>query len=156
MKRLLPIILSLLLLDGCGHTKYIPIKEQVIVHQVDSIAWHDSTIVHNVYKEHYKDYTGLLDTLKMENTYSTFTAYNDTTANTLKGEIENKPISIPEKIKWKEKTVYKDSIQTKEVPVEVVETIIKTKYPKTYWLFLGLTIIGMLYIGIKLYLKFKI
>lgn len=154
MKKALLVLVSLLLLDSCGPIRKVIITEQTVVHHVDSVAYHDSTVYHDVYREHFKEYTGLLDTLRMENSYSTFTAYNDTTAKTLKGEVKNKSVSLPQVIKWKEKIVYKDSIQVKEVPVEV--EVMKTKYPTTYWLLLGFFVLTLIFIGIKIYLKFKI
>jgi hypothetical protein len=157
MKKVLLYILIGIALASCANTKKVPKTTEVtIVTYKDSVAWHDSTIYHEVYHEHYKDYTGLLDTLKMETTYNTFTAYNDTLSNHLMGEVENKDISLPIQIKWKEKVVYKDSIEykTKEVPVEV--EVVKKVYPKSYWVLLALVILGAIVGGIKLYLKFKI
>ena len=126
MRKLVTILLSLLLV-GCSTIKYIPTHEETIIHQVDSIAWHDSTVFHHIYHEHYKDYTGPKDTLNLETAYSRFKAWNDSTSNTLKGEAINKADSIPVKTKWKEKIVYKDSLVTKEIPVPV-EVVKEVKY----------------------------
>lgn len=149
------VILSLLLLVGCGNIRYIETKEQTITHYVDSIAWHDSTIYHHIYHEHYKDYTGPKDTLNLETTYSRFKAWNDSTSNTLKGEAVNKEDSIPVKIKWKEKVIQKDSLiyVEKPVPVEVEK---KIKYiPKFFWFAFGWFILSIIFIVLKIYLKFK-
>lgn len=153
MKKLLTILFSLLLVS-CGTVKYIPTHEETIIHKVDSIAWHDSTIYHHIYNEHYKDYTGPEDTLYLETNYSRFRAWNDTTSNTLKGEAENKKDSIPTKIKWKERIVTRDSLVyvEKPYPVEI------TKEVKHIPGFCKFTIIwfvlSIIYIGIKVYLKF--
>lgn len=155
MKKLIPITLFLLLLVGCGHTKYIPTKEETIVHYIDSIAWHDSTIFHHVYKEHYKDYAGPKDTLSLETEYSRFKAWNDSTANVINGEAENKDIDIPVQFKWKEKLVYKDSLVyvDKPYPVEVPKEI---KYIPDFCKFtITWFILSIIYIGIRIYLKFK-
>lgn len=94
------------------------------------------------------------DTLNLETSYAKATAYVDTTHRTLRGAIENKPDApVKTQIKWKEKIVYKDSIVTKEVPVEVIKEV--TKYPKTYWWFMAISIAALVYIIIKVYLKFK-
>ena len=157
MKRVLLYILIGIGLISCATTSKTPKTTEVtIVTYKDSIAWHDSTIYHEVYHEHYKDYTGILDTLQLETTYNTFTAFNDTLSNHLVGEVINKEISIPVQIKWKEKIVYKDSIEykTKEIPVEV--EVVKKVYPKSYWVLLALVILGAIVGGVKLYLKFKI
>lgn len=142
---------------GCGICKpnIPPAENNTTVHVVDSIAWHDSIIYHIVPKEVYNDYTSLLDTLRLSTSYSEFESYVDTTHKTLKGTARNTVDKVPVQIKWKEKIVYKDSIKyVKEpYPVEVVKEV--TKYPTTYWWFMGISILALLYIILKLYLKFK-
>ena len=103
--------------------------------------------------ERYRDYTSLLDTLKLETSLAKAEAYVDTTNNTLKGSIENKKDSIKTVIKWKERIVQKDSLVYKEVPVEVEKEV--TKYPKSYWWFMGFTILAALYVALKVYMKIK-
>ena len=124
------------------------------MHHVDSIAWHDSTIVHYLEKERYVDIVKPLDTLNLETTYAKATAYLDTTMRALRGSIENKDVPVKTVIKWKEKIEYRDSITVKEVPVPV--EVIKEKYPKSYWWLLGIVVAALIYFGIKIYLKFKI
>ena len=141
-------------MSSCGGTKYIPVKEQTIIHQIDSIAWHDSTIVTYLEKERYVDIVRPLDTLRLETSYAKAEAYLDTTYKALRGTIENKDTPVKTQIKWKEKIVYRDSIQTKEGPVEVVKEV--TKYPKSYWWFMGISVLALIYIGIRVYLKFKL
>lgn len=154
MKKFIILLFSILLV-GCGTIKYVPIEKETVINYIDSITWHDSTIFHDIYHEYYKDYTGPKDTLKLETAYSEFKAWNDSTSNILKGEAKNKKDSIPIKIKWKERIVYKDSIVTKEVPVPV-EIIKEIKHvPAFFWITLGWFILSILYIGIKIYLKFK-
>ena len=154
MKKLLICLFGIALI-GCSTIKYLPVEETQIVHQIDSIAWHDSTVFHHIYKEHYKDYVGPTDTLNMETTYSSFRAWNDSTTNTLRGEAKNKIDSLPEKIKWKEKTVYKDSIRIKNIPYPV-EVIKEVKHiPIFFWVTFGWFILTIIYIALKLYFKFK-
>jgi hypothetical protein len=150
-------IISLLLLTACGVTHHLPPEsEHTIVHYIDSIAWHDSTIIHYLTKERYVDITKPLDTLNLETSYAKAEAYLDTSMNVLRGSIENKDVPIETVIKWKEKIVYKDSIQVKEIPypVEVPKEV--TKYPKTYWWLLAFSILSAAYFGVKTYLKFKL
>ena len=146
--------ISLLCMSSCGvvhHGK--PIKEETIVHYVDSTRWHDTTIVSHVTKERYVDLVKPMDTLKLETTYAKAQAYMDTTFRALRGTIENKSdVPIKTQIKWKDRIVYKDSIVTKEVPIEVIKEV--TKYPKSYWWFMGISIAALLYIILKVYLKF--
>ena len=157
MKKILYLILLLLLTFGCctpRHTTVIDHKTEI--HYIDSTRWHDSTIYYTLPIERYRDYASLLDTLRLETSLAKATAYVDTTNNTIKGSIENKKDSLKTVIKWKEHTVYKDSIEyrDREVPVEVVKEV--TKYPKSYWWLLGATILTVVYFGLKIYLKFKI
>lgn len=158
MKKLLIFLSILLGISACCICKKIPqqTNTNTKTHVVDSIAWHDSTIYHNVYKEYYNDYTGLLDTLEMETTYSQFRAYVDTTAKLIKGKAENKKVDIPVQIKWKEKIVYKDSIREVEKPVPYEVTKEVTKYPKSYWWFAGFTLLAGIYLALKVYLKVKL
>ena len=147
-------ILSVLSLSSCGvvhHCKQI--KEETIVHYIDSTRWHDSTVVSYLTKERYVDIVKPLDTLNLETTYAKAQAYLDTTFQALRGSIENKSdVPVKTQIKWKERIVYKDSIVTKEVPVEVIKEVVK--YPKTYWWFMGISIAALVYIILKVYLKF--
>lgn len=132
------------------------IKEETIVHYIDSTAWHDSTVITYLKKERYRDVVNPLDTLKLETSYAKAEAYLDTTNRVLKGNIENKPdVPVKTQIKWKEKIVYRDSIRTveKEIPVEVIKEV--KVYPKTYWLFMAISIAALAYIILKVYLKFK-
>lgn len=156
MKKILVALALLLCSFGCKVTHYLPpATEQTVVHYVDSIAWHDSTIITYLEKERFVDIVKPLDTLKLETTYAKATAYLDTEYVALRGSIENKEVPVETQIKWKEKIVYKDSVLIKETPypVEVVKQV--TKYPKTYWVFLGISILFLLYIILKIYLKFK-
>ena len=158
MKNLLfTLILIVLLTYSCGVCKHNipPVENNTVIHVVDSIVWHDSTIYHIVPKEIYKDYTALLDTMRLSTSYSEFAAYIDTTANLLKGFAKNTVDKIPVKTKWKERVVYKDSISyiKEPYPVEVVKEI--TKYPQSYWWFMGFTILVFVYFGIRIYLKLK-
>lgn len=150
-------IISLLLLTACGVTHHLPPEtEHTVVHYIDSIAWHDSTIIQYLTKERYVDITKPLDTLYLETSYAEAQAYLDTSMNVLKGSIENKYTPIETPIKWKEKISYKDSIQVKKIPYPVEVTKEITKYPKSYWWLLVFSIISALYFGVKTYLKFKL
>ena len=155
MKKLIYLALLLLFTFGCctpRHTTVIDHKTEI--HYIDSTRWHDSTIYYTIPVERYRDYTSLLDTLKLETSLAKAEAYVDTTNNTLKGSIENKKDSLKTVIKWKEHIVYRDSIEYKEVPVEVTKEV--TKYPKSYWWLLGATILTVIYFALKIYLKLKI
>ena len=157
MKKFLILPIAALLIAACGICKPTPPNpsENTVVHVIDSVAWHDSTVYYVVPKEIYNDYTSLLDTLKLATSFSEFESWVDTTSNTLKGTARNTVEKIPVEIKWKEKIVYKDSVSIKEIPVPYEVEKVVTKYPTSYWWFMGFTILALIYLGIKLYLKFK-
>lgn len=158
MKKIKIWAITVLLVASCGLIKPIPVNTntETIVNYIDSINYIDSTIYHHIFKEYYKDYTDLLDTLNLETSYSKSKSWVDTTDMKLKGYITNKPDSIPEKIKWKEKIVYRDSIQTieKEIPVPVE---VEKKYvPQFYKWLLGINIVTLvvaLLYALKKYFK---
>lgn len=100
-----------------------------------------------------------IDTSYLETSIAKSIAYVDTNSLMIIHSLENKDTVIAERIVYqdrfieKEKIVYRDSIETKEVPVEVI--VEKTKYPKTYWWLLGFFVI-VVGIGIvKIYFKLK-
>ena len=155
MKKLI-VPLLIILIAACGPTKHLPPKDTTIIHYVDSIAWHDSTIITYLEKERYIDMVKPLDTLNLETSYAKATAYLDTSYRALRGSIENKPASVETVIKWKEKIVYRDSLITKEIPVEVITTTEVKHIPVTYWWLLGFSILCLLYFCVKIYLKFKV
>ena len=154
MKKVLYLTALLALVVGCGITRKTVVVEHVTeTHYIDSTRWHDSTIYYTIPIERYRDYASLLDTLKLETSLAKAEAYVDTTNNTIRGTIENKKDSIKTVIKWKERIVQKDSLVYKEVPVEVVKEV--TKYPKSYWWFMGFTLLTGIYFGLKVFLKVK-
>jgi len=152
MKNLIKILI-LSLLVSCSIIKPVPVQTQIKYEIRDSINFKDSTVYHTLYKEVYKDYTNLLDTLKLSTSYADAKAYVDTSKMLLKGEIKNKDADVPVKIKWKEKIIYRDSIVTKEVPVPVEVEKIKYKhywYESILW-FLSIILVGI--VGFKVISK---
>lgn len=153
MKKLL-LIIPILFAFSCSPLTHTVIREETITNYVDSTRWHDSTVVTYLQKERYVDVVKPLDTLNLETSYAAATAYLDTSMQALKGEIHNKSnVPIKTQIKWKEKLVYRDTTIYKEVPVEVVKEV--TKYPKSYWWLLGISIASAAALGIRIYMKIK-
>lgn len=149
---------SLLSLVSCSTVKYVPISDSENIHKVDStiIQYRDTTIFVEVPVEVVKEVVPQLDTLYMETSLSHSTSYLDTTTRTLKGELKNK-IEPIEKIVYlpsKEHIVYRDSIITKEVPVEV--QVEKKHIPQWVWYSVIFNVIVLCYIGFKIYLKFRL
>ena len=154
MKKFAIISTLLALAISCGTVKPLPpannttnVKDSTVIHIVDSVRI--------IPKEVIKDVVPQYDTLVMETSMTKSVSYVDTTTHTLKGTLNNKQ-GVTEKIVYKDKLVYKDSIQIKEIPYPVEVTKEVTKYPKTYWWFMAISILAVVYLGVKLYLKFKI
>ena len=141
---------------SCGITKPVVVRDStnIVVNYKDSVNFIDSTVYHHLYKEYYNDYTGLLDTLNLEDTYSKAKAYIDTTNKLLKGSIATKDVDIPVKIKWKEKIVYKDSIVYQKEEIPVPYEVVKTKHPKYEWILWVWSILSLLGLAAIIYLKF--
>ena len=146
----------LTLMTSCGITRPTVIRDSTITHinYLDSITYRDSTVIVPLYKEYYNTYTDMLDTLHLETSLAAAKAYLDTTNKKLKGDIANKDSSIPYKIKWKERTVYKDSIVyvKEEVPVPYPEP--QPYVPKFYKFCLVWLVLSVLGIAAFVYFKF--
>lgn len=136
---------------GCK-TIYIPVKETEYVTVKDSVYLRDTTVQYKVEKEYVRDYTGLLDTLRLETGMASASAWVDTSRAVLAGSIRNKENVINIPVQVKEKVVYKDSIHTKEVPVPV--EVIKTVHPKYEGWLWGWLIFSLLALSFWLYTKF--
>lgn len=149
---------SLLLLVSCSAVKYVTISDSENIHKVDStiIQYRDTTIFVEVPVEVIREVVPELDTLRMETSLSTSTSYLDTATRTLKGELKNKIEPIDKKVSLpsKEHIVYRDSIVTKEVPVEV--QVEKKHIPQWCWYSVIFNVIVLCYIGFKIYFAFKI
>ena len=150
--------ISVLLVASCGIFKPVVLKDSTVVnyHYVDSINYIDSTILVPIYKEYYRDYSDLLDTLNLETSLAQAKAYVDTTDKKLKGEIQNKNTQIPYKTKYKEKISYKDSLVyiRQDVPVYVEK--IKKVVPSWCWWLLSINIAMLLAAVFFLLKKLKI
>lgn len=150
---------------SCGSIKQVPITNNTETIYRDSLILRDSTriidsiIYVSIPREKVMDIISQIDTSKLETSVAKSIAYIDTTSLLIVHSLENKDTVLKEKIVYKDRyitktnTIYKDSIQTKEVPVEV--EVVKTTYPKTYWWLLGFFVIMVGIFIVKIYLKFK-
>ena len=130
------LILALLVCCGCKSPKHI--NTETVVRYIDStvISYRDSLIEVEIPKEKIVNIVALPDTLNMETSLATAKCWVDTTItpNALKGELENKKDGVLIKTVYlpsKERIVYRDSIQTKEVEVPI--EVVKYKTPKWAW-----------------------
>jgi hypothetical protein len=132
-------------------------KDSLIIR--DSTRFIDSIIYVPIPREKVMEIISQIDTSFLETSVAESKAYVDTNSLMIVHSLENKDTVLKERIVYKDKyitetrIVYKDSIQVKEIPVEV--EVVKTVYPKTYWYLLGFFILVLVYIGIRIYLKFK-
>lgn len=142
--RGLLVFFTLFSLVSC-RVQYIPVEHTEYVTVRDSIYLRDTTIQYKVEKEYVKDYTDLLDTLKMETSYSNFAAWVDTSAAKLSGIAQNKEKIVDIPVQVKEKVTVRDSIVYKEVPVPVeVEKVVHPKYEWGLWLYVVLTLLAFI------------
>lgn len=144
--------LLMLSIGGCGTTKIIPVENKDItkIEVRDSIVYRDTTIY--IPQERIVEVVPKLDTLKMEIDNAVSTAYLDTTMLMLRGTLESKRATQKEyieriEIRERTDTVYIERPQPYEVP--------KPYTPKWAWYTLGFSVLVLLWIGIKIYLKVK-
>lgn len=127
-------ILVAFLAASCSVIKEVPVVHTEYVHTIDSVYVKDTTIQYRIEKEYIRDYTGLLDTLMLETTYSKFVAFVDTSSAKLSGTAKNKEKLIDIPMSVKEKVVVRDSVVYKEVPVKVE---VPVRYTPRIWKILG-------------------
>lgn len=148
---------AVLMLLGCATIRPVPVQTTTHAQTIvkDSIRWKDSTIYVQVPIERYVDVVPVYDTLRLETELAQAEAYVDTLTRTLKGNIENRKEPFKTIIKYQDRKVEirKDSIITKEIPVEV-ETI-KKVVPRWCWYLLAFNLICLIAFGFYLYLKLK-
>lgn len=164
-KVIIIISMIIFLFGSCGSIKQVAVtdKTETIIRDSliikDSTRYIDSIIYVNVPREKVMDIISSIDTSYLETSVAESIAYIDTNSLMIIHSLENKDTVIKEKIVYKDRyitktqMVYRDSVQIKEVPVEVV--VEKTTYPKTYWWLLGFFVIVVGISIVKIYLKFK-
>ena len=156
MKKMAYLGAILILVASCGIGKPVVVRDStnVIINYKDSINFIDSLVEIPIYKEYYRDYADMLDTLNLETSLAAAKAYLDTTNKKLNGSIQNKDTSIPYVIKWKEKVVYRDSIVYQRVEVPVPYEVVKTKHPKYEWFLLTWFVLSILGLALFVYWTF--
>lgn len=150
--------MAVLFCVSCVATKEIPVNttkvDSVRIERV--VEYRDSIVYVDVPREIVREVVPELDTLFMENTVATSRSYLDTATRTLKGELKSKPTKLPQPVKLPETTEKEEIIKEiiKEVPVTVE---VEKKYiPEWCWYSLIGNIVVVLFIGFRLYLKFKL
>lgn len=125
-------------ISSCTTVKYIPVKGETTVEYRDSIVTKLDTItVTRTEIQRVRDYTGMLDTLRLETKTARATAYLDTAARAIKGSLEDKEVPMQVVVPSKEEYHQRDSVERVEVPIPVeVEKVVEV-VPK-FWRVVGL------------------
>ena len=153
MKKISAILSILIFLSSCSCFKNVP-REEIHYMQKDSTILKIVDSVKYIPVERYVDIVRSYDTLKLETSLASSTAYVDTTTHTLKGKIENKK-GVEKCVKIVEKYVEKCDTIFVKVPV-TVEVEKPVKYiPKFFWYLLGFVVLVILVYAVKIYLKFR-
>lgn len=149
MTKILTFISAILILGSCSCFKHIP-KEEIRYVLKDSTVtvFRDSVLFIPV--ERVVDVVLPYDTLKMETSLASSTAYVDTATHTLKGTLENKK-GVEKHNKLEYKYIEKRDTTFIKVPVEVVKE--KKVVPKWCWRLLVFVSIEFLVFAAWIYLK---
>lgn len=153
------IMLLLLLVVGCGSVKTVPITTNTQVHYVDSVRYEIRDSIRIIERSRWKDYGGLLDTLRIRGNRSEMKAWTDTTNNILNGSLEEDPQEEKQRIIYRDRWKTKDSLvfQDRPVPYEVTKEV---KIIPKFWIITGVfgiicMVLLLTFIGLKIYRFFK-
>jgi len=115
-----------LVVSGCKTIQYVPVEHTEYVTVRDTTFLRDTVIRTELQKARISDFVDVTDTLVLSTDLATATAFVDTTKAILRGTIENTKPYVEKPVQIKERIVYRDSVITKEIPVEVqVEKVVK-------------------------------
>ena len=153
MNKIFAIVLILIFLSSCSCFKNVP-REEIHYAQKDSIILKIVDSIKYIPVERYVDIVHSYDTLKLETSLASSTAYVDTNTHTLKGKIENKK-GVEKCYKIVEKYVEKCDTIFVKVPVTVEVVKEKKVVPKFFWYLLGVVALAALVYAVKIYLKFR-
>lgn len=145
----------LIITASCSIFKEIPVNTttETVYNYIDTLIIRDSTVL--IPKYVVKDVVPEYDTLLLETNLAKSKSYIDTLTNSLKGEIQNK-VETVQKIVYKDRTVYKDSIQIQEKEIPVYVTTEKKVVPSWCWWLLGINVALLLVAVFFLLKKLKI
>ena len=129
MKKLLYTIIALFILSGCATRKTIEYRDRDVIKYIKTLQ-HD-TLINNIH----------------DSVYNNVYTKGDTVYNVKYKE----RIAYKDRIVFKTDTLKRDSIQTQYKK----NTIIKKIVPKWCWILLAINGIFGIFVGIKLYIKWK-
>ena len=147
-------VLLLQVFIGCSpKILQVPVERVKEIHIRDSVYFTDTLVRIELEKARLSDFVDLGDTLVLQTDLARSTAFLDTTAGKLKGTIENikpyaeKPISVKNKIEYRDTVIYSEI----PVPVEVEKEVIVVPWYAKVLSFFGVIflITVALYVGKK-------
>lgn len=142
--------IAMILFVGCKTIQYVPVEKTEYVSVHDTTYLHRTDTLVQVPQVSIADFINISDTLRLNASYATATAWVDTTHRVLAGKLVQGG-KLPVQIVERERVVYKDSISLQPYPVEV-EKIVKV-VPLFYKIF---SVIGLaLVFGVAIYLGMK-
>lgn len=147
---------GVLVFGGCRTIQYVPVETIKEVHVKDSVYVTDTLVRIELEKARLSDFVDIRDSLVLTTDLARSVTFIDTTRAILRGTIENIKPYVEKPIPVQHKIEYRDTVITKEVPVEVeVEKIVKVV--PFFWKFLSVIgLIALLIVALKLVFKFKI
>ena len=128
---------GVIMMVGCGVLK----KPQVQPSTQTAYTYKDSTVIRDSLRvvdlpvERIVDVVPAYDTLKLETSLAKASVWVDGLNHLLAGKIENKA-KAKIRVEYRDRIIYRDSLETKEVPVPYEVTVEKTKYPALFWVLL--------------------
>ena len=117
---IIPLLIAVIFAACSPKVIHTPVKDSISVERRDSVIYRVDTLRIPVPVETVKEVVPPMDTLKMETSVAEAKVWADTSTKTLKGEMRNKKTELSQpQVIYKERTVYRDSLVEKEVPVPV-------------------------------------
>ena len=144
------------MLLGCSTAQHLPTTNtQTTIMIRDSVVIRQDTVRVEIPVERYVDVVPAYDTLRLETTLAKSEAFVDTLTHTLKGKLEHKPGALTTDVKYVERVrvEYRDSLVTKEIPVEV--EVVKTVTPRWAYYLVLMNVLTVIALFIISYLRFK-
>lgn len=153
MKKITLVYLAagLLVFGGCKTIQYVPIETTKYVSVHDTTYLHKTDTLVQVPEVSLSDFIDVKDTLTIRSSYATSKSWIDQEHNILAGKLIQGG-KLPVQIIEKERVVVKDSLITKEIPIEVDKPV---PYVPLFWKIMST--IGILAIAaVAFWLVFKL
>ena len=139
---IITMVVALLFLGGCKTPYYTPINTSTTTSVKDSVALVIKDSVRITERSRWKDYGGMLDTLRIAGQRSRLKAWNDTTKMVINAQLEEDPVIERTRVIYKDKEVLKDTTIYVEVPVPAPAEIKEVEVIPKFWLITG--VIGII------------